>query len=220
MEEIFGYQRWDCIEECRTLETLHYIDGMEEIFGYQRWDLNSCSAGLEINRLAFSATVRPSSMERNSFKRRYHAFSTVVLIVRLTNSLFYSCWALDKSEMLSNYDIDKEILDSIVLNSKYDKRQRPIPLTKVKVQVLLDSVATPDESSLNFDIEFILQRSWKDPRIRFNGTGRHEYINGLSHADGIWMPNTNMLKYGGFNIMIPHMNLRIHKDGFIIHASR
>jgi hypothetical protein len=48
---------------------------------------------------------------------------------------------------------------------RYDKRTKPAatPL-HVNVSVMVLSLSSPDESSLNYDVEFLMHQEWTDPR--------------------------------------------------------
>ncbi|KAG8200131.1 hypothetical protein JTE90_018919 [Oedothorax gibbosus] len=115
---------------------------------------------------------------------------------------------------------DKEILDQLLLNRGYDKRTRPDPLTKITVNVLLHSLSSPDESSLNYEVEFLLYRTWRDERLAFDDAGRHKYLNGMSHADAIWMPSTYIVKHGSLKDPLVDMSLRVYRNGTVVHILR
>ncbi|XP_042896859.1 glutamate-gated chloride channel isoform X2 [Parasteatoda tepidariorum] len=151
-------------------------------------------------------------------------FDIAILLLKMCYILHIGCNAQYENEdaaLFSHDESDKEILDALLLNSKYDRRVRPPQtLTKVHVNVLLHSLSSPDESSLNYEVEFLLNRKWDDPRLKFNDNGRHKYLNGLSHVNNIWLPNTYIVKHGNLKNILPDMSLRIYNNGTIVHTLR
>lgn len=117
---------------------------------------------------------------------------------------------------------DKKILDYLLDKSRYDKRMRPSDFTVVNVTVLLLTLSSPDESSLKYEVEFLLHQKWFDPRLKFDDDGRHQYLNGLMHTDDIWVPDTYFIKHGEFKYpLIPiHIALRIYPNGSVIYSMR
>ncbi|CAL1271244.1 unnamed protein product [Larinioides sclopetarius] len=117
---------------------------------------------------------------------------------------------------------DKQILDYLLDKSRYDKRMRPVDYTVVNVTVLLLTLSSPDESSLKYEVEFLLHQKWYDPRLKFDDGGKHRYLNGLMHTDHIWLPDTYFIKHGEFKYpLIPiHIALRIYPNGSVIYSMR
>ncbi|XP_061508199.1 glutamate-gated chloride channel isoform X15 [Anopheles gambiae] len=148
---------------------------------------------------------------------------------------------------------DKEILDHLLKNSRYDKRLLPpvddadfccgmhtpemakhIPDMRVpgrpqnrgtltvNVSVLLLSLASPDESSLKYEVEFLLQQQWFDPRLRYANQSQYEYLNAIHHHEDIWLPDTYFIMHGDFKdpIIPMHFALRIYRNGTINYLMR
>ncbi|XP_055706918.1 glutamate-gated chloride channel isoform X2 [Phlebotomus papatasi] len=148
---------------------------------------------------------------------------------------------------------DKEILDHLLKNSRYDKRLLPpvddadfccgmespemaknlsIRATPGRVQnrgtltvnvsVLLLSLASPDESSLKYEVEFLLQQQWYDPRLRYANQSQYEYLNAIHHHEDIWLPDTYFIMHGDFKdpIIPMHFALRIYRNGTINYLMR
>ncbi|XP_071865844.1 pH-sensitive chloride channel 1 isoform X15 [Bombus fervidus] len=173
---------------------------------------------------------------------------------------------------------DKEILDNLLLSTRYDKRLlppvqgtlRPPPHTRqddytpdylvpndpdhpehlehhrhryhhtaphnhsslltprrkgtltVNVSVLLLSLASPDESSLKYEVEFLLQQQWYDPRLRYSNRSQYDYLNAIHHYDDIWLPDTYFIMHGDFkDPLIPvHFALRIYRNGTVNYLMR
>ncbi|XP_012283075.1 glutamate-gated chloride channel isoform X3 [Orussus abietinus] len=171
---------------------------------------------------------------------------------------------------------DKEILDNLLLSTRYDKRLlppvqgtlRPPPHTRqddytpdleptdpdnpehlkhhrhyhhtaphnhsslltprrtgtltVNVSVLLLSLASPDESSLKYEVEFLLQQQWYDPRLRYSNRSRYEFLNAIHHHNDIWLPDTYFIMHGDFkDPLIPvHFALRIYRNGTVNYLMR
>ncbi|XP_043285267.1 glutamate-gated chloride channel isoform X20 [Venturia canescens] len=119
---------------------------------------------------------------------------------------------------------DKEILDELLLSTRYDKRLLP-PVQgtlTVNVSVLLLSLASPDESSLKYEVEFLLQQQWYDPRLRYSNRSRYEFLNAIHHHNDIWLPDTYFIMHGDFkDPLIPvHFALRIYRNGTVNYLMR
>ncbi|XP_011341252.1 glutamate-gated chloride channel isoform X11 [Ooceraea biroi] len=119
---------------------------------------------------------------------------------------------------------DKEILDNLLLSTRYDKRLLP-PVEgtlTVNVSVLLLSLASPDESSLKYEVEFLLQQQWYDPRLRYSNRSRYEFLNAIHHYEDIWLPDTYFIMHGDFKdpIIPVHFALRIYRNGTVNYLMR
>ncbi|KAL0123006.1 hypothetical protein PUN28_007565 [Cardiocondyla obscurior] len=173
-------------------------------------------------------------------------------------------------DIFENGKSDKEILDDLLLGTRYDKRLLPpvqdaafccgmrwpgdtIGLTNqssissnnsknqnknqnnnhytshqhrgtltVNVSVLLLSLASPDESSLKYEVEFLLQQQWYDPRLRYSNKSEYEYLNAIHHYNDIWLPDTYFIMHGDFkDPLIPvHFALRIYRNGTVNYLMR
>ncbi|XP_041970995.1 glutamate-gated chloride channel isoform X16 [Aricia agestis] len=119
---------------------------------------------------------------------------------------------------------DKEILDNLLKNSRYDKRLLPPVdgVLMVNVSVLLLSLASPDESSLKYEVDFLLQQQWYDPRLRYSNQSDYEYLNAIHHHEDIWLPDTYFIMHGDFKdpIIPMHFALRIYRNGTINYLMR
>ncbi|XP_064071439.1 glutamate-gated chloride channel isoform X22 [Vanessa tameamea] len=151
---------------------------------------------------------------------------------------------------------DKEILDNLLKNSRYDKRLLPpvddpdfccgltspndtvdqnnigLPSLRprshnrgvltVNVSVLLLSLASPDESSLKYEVEFLLQQQWYDPRLRYSNQSHYDFLNAIHHHEDIWLPDTYFIMHGDFKdpIIPMHFALRIYRNGTINYLMR
>ncbi|XP_065566577.1 glutamate-gated chloride channel-like isoform X1 [Artemia franciscana] len=118
---------------------------------------------------------------------------------------------------------DKRILDQILSKERYDSRIIP-PSTGpvvVNVSVLLLSLASPDESSLNYEVEFLMRQIWLDPRLRYED-GPHPFLNALHHHDEIWVPDMYFIKHGDFKepSAPPHIALRVYRNGTVLYILR
>ncbi|XP_029675720.1 glutamate-gated chloride channel isoform X16 [Formica exsecta] len=119
---------------------------------------------------------------------------------------------------------DKEILDNLLHSSRYDKRLLP-PVQgtlTVNVSVLLLSLASPDESSLKYEVEFLLQQQWYDPRLRYSNRSKYEFLNAIHHYENIWLPDTYFIMHGDFKdpIIPVHFALRIYRNGTVNYLMR
>nr|BAX77823.1 pH-sensitive chloride channel 1 isoform 31 [Bombyx mori] len=119
---------------------------------------------------------------------------------------------------------DKEILDNLLKNTRYDKRLLPPVdgVLTVNVSVLLLSLASPDESSLKYEVEFLLQQQWYDPRLRYSNQSHYDYLNAIHHHEDIWLPDTYFIMHGDFTdpIIPMHFALRIYRNGTINYLMR
>ncbi|XP_051173868.1 glutamate-gated chloride channel isoform X2 [Leptopilina boulardi] len=205
-------------------------------------------------------------------------------LASLASSLVFSTFciltlALTLASLVSADDIfeegksDKEILDNLLLSTRYDKRLLP-PVQDadfccgmrwpgdatevsnrsttaydpnennnqnknqytqhelhrthlrgtltVNVSVLLLSLASPDESSLKYEVEFLLQQQWYDPRLRYSNRSRYEFLNAIHHHNDIWLPDTYFIMHGDFkDPLIPvHFALRIYRNGTVNYLMR
>ncbi|CAN7937799.1 unnamed protein product [Ixodes hexagonus] len=119
---------------------------------------------------------------------------------------------------------DKQILDYLLDPVRYDYRIRPEERTLVNVSVLLLTLSSPDESSLKYEIEFLLHQKWEDRRLRFLddvGTPMG-HLNGLLHESRVWKPDIYFLKHGEFKSPLTpiHMSLRLYPNGTVVYTLR
>ncbi|XP_076331139.1 glutamate-gated chloride channel-like [Tachypleus tridentatus] len=117
---------------------------------------------------------------------------------------------------------DKTILDYLLDPVRYDFRVRPKDETVVNVTVTLLTLSSPDESSLRYEVEFLLHQVWEDPRLEYNSESRHKSLNALTHAGKIWIPETYFIKHGDFKYpLVPvHITLRVTPDGVVQYTQR
>ncbi|XP_030387568.1 uncharacterized protein LOC115634139 isoform X2 [Scaptodrosophila lebanonensis] len=157
--------------------------------------------------------------------------------------------AIDKHPIFDESSSDKEILDLLLEKKRYDKRLLP-PVNDedfccglqspdmaknqnvrrphnrgtltVNVNVLLLSLASPDESSLKYEVEFLLNQQWNDPRLQYGNKSHYDFLNALHHHDSIWTPDTYFIMHGDFKdpIIPMHFALRIFRNGTITYAMR
>ncbi|XP_054279577.1 glutamate-gated chloride channel-like isoform X1 [Macrosteles quadrilineatus] len=128
------------------------------------------------------------------------------------------------ADIFENGRSDKEILDNLLKQTRYDKRLLP-PVTgtlTVNMSVLLLSLASPDESSLKYEVEFLLQQQWFDPRLRYYNQSRYPFLNAIHHHESIWLPDTYFIMHGDFkDPLIPvHFALRIYQNGSVSYLMR
>ncbi|XP_029675721.1 glutamate-gated chloride channel isoform X17 [Formica exsecta] len=92
----------------------------------------------------------------------------------------------------------------------------------VNVSVLLLSLASPDESSLKYEVEFLLQQQWYDPRLRYSNRSKYEFLNAIHHYENIWLPDTYFIMHGDFKdpIIPVHFALRIYRNGTVNYLMR
>lgn len=145
-----------------------------------------------------------------------YAFAFVIVAVFCQVPMF--CSAQNPSFINKT---DKEILDHIVSAEGYDHRIRPRNHTLVNVTVMLLSLSSPDESSLKYEVEFLLHLRWTDYRLEFDDGGSHQYLNALMHVQKIWLPDTYFIKHGEFKTPQPdHMALKLFRNGTVVYIMR
>ncbi|XP_030761965.1 glutamate-gated chloride channel isoform X2 [Sitophilus oryzae] len=146
------------------------------------------------------------------------------MLVRAAAILLVTRQTLALSDIFEEGKSDKEILDNLLRATRYDKRLLP-PVRgslTVNVSVLLLSLASPDESSLKYEVEFLLQQQWYDPRLRYSNQSQYNYLNAIHHHDDIWLPDTYFIMHGDFkDPLIPvHFSLRIYRNGSVNYLMR
>lgn len=119
---------------------------------------------------------------------------------------------------------DKEILDLLLHNKRYDKRIKPpapLPL-RVNVSVVLLSLSSPDESSLHYEVEFLMHQRWQDPRLAHDNGTRYPFLNALHHHGDIWKPDLFFIKHGTFkdNLNPSNIALRVFSNGTVLYSMR
>ncbi|XP_032599293.1 uncharacterized protein LOC6557201 isoform X16 [Drosophila grimshawi] len=159
----------------------------------------------------------------------YAASSIILMLCYLTTTSTAAATqsetaALDKHPIFDESSSDKEILDLLLEKKRYDKRLLP-PVNgtlTVNVNVLLLSLASPDESSLKYEVEFLLNQQWNDPRLQYGNKSHYDFLNALHHHDSIWTPDTYFIMHGDFKdpIIPMHFALRIFRNGTITYAMR
>ncbi|XP_039967350.1 uncharacterized protein LOC120779177 isoform X2 [Bactrocera tryoni] len=166
----------------------------------------------------------------------FYAASSVILVLCYLTTTTAAAHSPDKAPFdkhpiqsidWSKFDessSDKEILDLLLEKKRYDKRLLP-PVNgtlTVNVNVLLLSLASPDESSLKYEVEFLLNQQWNDPRLQYGNKSHYDFLNALHHHDSIWTPDTYFIMHGDFKdpIIPMHFALRIYRNGTITYAMR
>ncbi|KAG1714381.1 Gamma-aminobutyric acid receptor subunit beta [Nymphon striatum] len=94
--------------------------------------------------------------------------------------------------------------------------------TRVNISVLLLTLSSPDESSLKYEVEFLLTQKWQDPRLEYDDGGMYKFLKGRAHIDDIWIPDTYFIKHGEFkeHLVPKNMGLNIASDGTVTYTMR
>lgn len=73
-----------------------------------------------------------------------------------------------------------------------------------------------------YEVEFLLQQQWYDPRLRYPNQSRFDYLNAIHHHEDIWLPDTYFIMHGDFKdpIIPMHFALRIYPNGTINYLMR
>jgi len=119
---------------------------------------------------------------------------------------------------------DSEILDHLLHSARYDKRDGPpvaLPIP-VKIGITLLSLQSPDESSLNYEVEFLLHQTWEDPRLAHVKEDRAvTHLHGISHHSRIWKPDIFLIKHGTYQSVSPsEVSLNIFDNGTVFYTMR
>lgn len=77
-------------------------------------------------------------------------------------------------------------------------------------------------SPQKYEVEFLLQQQWYDPRLRYANQSQYEYLNAIHHHEDIWLPDTYFIMHGDFKdpIIPMHFALRIYRNGTINYLMR
>lgn len=73
-----------------------------------------------------------------------------------------------------------------------------------------------------YEVEFLLQQQWSDPRLRYSNRSGYDYLNAIHHHNDIWLPDTYFIMHGDFkDPLIPvHFSLRIYRNGTVNYLMR
>jgi len=118
---------------------------------------------------------------------------------------------------------DKEILDKLTHESRYDKRIKPPQQhINVNISVLLLSLGSPSESSLTYEVEFLMHQKWTDYRLAHNhSNGENNALFALSHQKQIWKPDIFLVKHGSYKNINPNdVSMRVFSNGTVFYTMR
>lgn len=51
-----------------------------------------------------------------------------------------------------------------------------------------------------YEVEFLLQQQWYDPRLRYSNQSNYDYLNAIHHHEDIWLPDTYFIMHGDFKV--------------------
>jgi len=91
----------------------------------------------------------------------------------------------------------------------------------VNISVVLLSLSSPDESSLHYEVEFLMHQKWIDPRLAHNNK-TYAFLNALHHHGDIWKPDIYFIKHGTFKEGLNPSNiaLKIFSNGTVLYSMR
>lgn len=119
---------------------------------------------------------------------------------------------------------DKEILDHLLHKQRYDKRIKPPGDGSLRINMTLTllSMSSPDESSLHYEVEFLLHQKWFDPRLIHDDGKRFKYLNAIHHHANMWTPDLFFLKHGTFKggLKPSDLAVHIHNNGSVHYTIR
>ncbi|XKL60527.1 hypothetical protein PGB90_007584 [Kerria lacca] len=75
---------------------------------------------------------------------------------------------------------------------------------------------------MKYEVEFLLQQQWQDPRLSYGNQSKYEYLNGIHHQEDVWLPDTYFIMHGDFKTpIIPvHFALKVYRNGTIVYYTR
>ncbi|XP_011305252.1 glutamate-gated chloride channel isoform X2 [Fopius arisanus] len=148
------------------------------------------------------------------------------LVVVLITLLHLPRCSLGKVDYRSK---EKEVLDEILGEKKYDARIRPSGEngtdgpTTVEVNMYLRSISKIDDNKMEYSVQLTFREQWLDERLRFNDFGgRLKYLT-LTESTRVWMPDLffSNEKEGHFhNIIMPNVYIRIFPNGSVLYSIR
>jgi len=85
-------------------------------------------------------------------------------------------------------------------------------------------MSSPDESSLKYELEFLLHQDWHDHRLIYDDGGRYHYLNALRHHGSLWRPDTYFILHGEFKALRDpgpvDMALKVYPNGTVLYITR
>ncbi|XP_074108192.1 glycine receptor alpha 1 isoform X10 [Cotesia typhae] len=124
---------------------------------------------------------------------------------------------------------EKEVLDDILGEKKYDARIRPSGEngtdgpTIVSVNIFLRSISKIDDYKMEYSVQLTFREQWLDERLKFNDYGgRLKYLT-LTESSRVWMPDLffSNEKEGHFHeIIMPNVYIRIFPHGSVLYSIR
>ncbi|XP_011305255.1 glutamate-gated chloride channel isoform X5 [Fopius arisanus] len=148
------------------------------------------------------------------------------LVVVLITLLHLPRCSLGKVDYRSK---EKEVLDEILGEKKYDARIRPSGENGtdgpaiVRVNLFVRSIATISDIKMEYSVQLTFREQWLDERLRFNDFGgRLKYLT-LTESTRVWMPDLffSNEKEGHFhNIIMPNVYIRIFPNGSVLYSIR
>jgi len=145
-------------------------------------------------------------------------------VVLLLLPLPYTLASIDRPHSKYHELSDKEILDHLLHKQRYDKRIKAPSegSLRVNISMVLLSLSSPDESSLHYEVEFIVHQRWIDPRLVHDDGNRYPTLNALHHHGDIWKPDIYFIKHGTFKegLLPSNIALKIHRNGTVIYSMR
>lgn len=59
-----------------------------------------------------------------------------------------------------------------------------------------------------YEVEFLLQQQWYDPRLRYSNQSHYDFLNAIHHHEDIWLPDTYFIMHGDFKVSLPPIVLQ------------
>lgn len=131
---------------------------------------------------------------------------------------------------LREEEVERQILDQI-LRGKYDTNIRPSGIdavnseTKVRVNLMLNSVSKIDDFNMEYRVQLTLRMEWNDSRLSYYNLNRTQNMKYLTIQDmkRVWIPDIYFIneKEAHFHSIIkPNFFIRIHPKGEVQFSCR
>lgn len=149
--------------------------------------------------------------------------------VRAPIKMRYSCFARIPAvfntihEMICNVEIQ---LDVIIFVAGIE--ENPGKTSCRHNSLIYNSLKGNDNETVlvfgfqKYEVEFLLQQQWLDPRLAYQNKSRYDYLNAIHHHENIWLPDTYFIMHGDFKDPLDpmHFALRIYRNGTITYLTR
>ena len=159
---------------------------------------------------------------------------TIFISITLCSLIVGTSSYKSNSPKVMNYrQLEKRILDRILLPTIYDSQIRPKGIsanvtetdgpTKVTVNLFVRSFEKIDDVKMEFSVQITFRQLWNDNRLAFNDMGgKIKYLT-MTERDKVWMPDTffrNEKDAKFHEIIQPNLYVRVFPNGDVLYSIR